>query len=46
MEEEQNMKLNPRNDKDMAFMLRFENVAWYEDGGSPDPGPQDLPDPD
>lgn len=32
MEEEQNMKLNPRNDKDMAFMLRFENVAWYEDG--------------
>lgn len=21
-----------RNDKDLAFMLRFENVAWYEDG--------------
>ncbi|MEW8972945.1 MAG: S-methyl-5-thioribose-1-phosphate isomerase [Tissierellaceae bacterium] len=21
-----------RNDKDLAFMLRYENVAWYEDG--------------
>lgn len=21
-----------RNDKDLAFMLRFENVAWYENG--------------
>ena len=24
--------LTKRNDKDLAFMLRFENVAWYENG--------------
>ncbi len=21
-----------RQDKDLAFMLKYENVAWYEDG--------------
>ena len=26
------MILEDRQDKDLAFMLKFENVAWYEDG--------------
>lgn len=26
------MKLSARNDHQMPFMMRFENVAWYEDG--------------
>ncbi|MEG0365654.1 MAG: s-methyl-5-thioribose-1-phosphate isomerase [Coprobacillus sp.] len=26
------MEMNNRQDYDLAFMLRFENVAWYQDG--------------
>lgn len=26
------MQLNPRNDNNLAFMLKFENVAWYSNG--------------
>lgn len=26
------MELRGRNDRDLAFMLKFENVAWYQEG--------------
>lgn len=26
------MKFENRQDKDLAYMLKFENIAWYEDG--------------